>query len=178
MKRDDDEDRVPSAEERTRAHALAARIDALMAGAPLPPALEAEERELLEAAASIHEALAPDARAAAHCDRLLEEVFSGRPVRVARADAPIPIRRLRRAAPWLVAAASLAACLLLALWPAGNPPPARTRDVHTCSRPADALVGPIGRAEAGDASRRLDVVYADRMVGYRSVILSTRRPSP
>jgi hypothetical protein len=35
------------------------------------------------------------------------------------------------------------------------------------SRPSDALIGPIEREQAGDASARLDTIFADRLDLYR-----------
>ncbi|MDQ3371012.1 MAG: hypothetical protein M3680_36805, partial [Myxococcota bacterium] len=43
------------------------------------------------------------------------------------------------------------------------------------SRPADPLIGPIPRDEAGNASARIDYIFADRLDGYRQRRLETKR---
>ena len=45
------------------------------------------------------------------------------------------------------------------------------------SRPADALIGPIARDRAGDASARIDAIFADRLDGFRTRRLA-RRAAP
>jgi hypothetical protein len=35
------------------------------------------------------------------------------------------------------------------------------------SRPTDSLFGPIARDRAGDATTRIDTIFADRLDGYR-----------
>jgi hypothetical protein len=42
-------------------------------------------------------------------------------------------------------------------------------------RSADALIGPISRESAGDASARIDAIYADRLDGYRERRLARGR---
>ena len=39
------------------------------------------------------------------------------------------------------------------------------------SRPTDSLIGPIERVHAGDASARIDTIFADRLDGYREIRL-------
>jgi hypothetical protein len=46
---------------------------------------------------------------------------------------------------------------------------------HLTSRPADPLIGPISREHAGDASTRIDTIYADRLDGYRERKLARGR---
>jgi hypothetical protein len=46
---------------------------------------------------------------------------------------------------------------------------------HQRSRPADPLIGVIGRDRAGDAAARLDVIYADRLDGFRERTLTAPR---
>jgi hypothetical protein len=83
---------------------------------------------------------------------------------------------LRRWAPWSVAAAStLVAAAAVLLWlrapqrvaPQAAALPALPEIER--SRPADALVGPITREHAGDASARIDTIFADRLDGYREI---------
>ena len=48
------------------------------------------------------------------------------------------------------------------------PRPRRARvPTSWTSRPADPLIGPIAREHAGDASTRIDTIFADRLDGYR-----------
>ena len=96
---------------------------------------------------------------------------------------PIARGRSRRWVPWAVAAAStlVAAAAILLLW---LRVPQQTTVVHETaqiptswtSRPADPLVGPISREHAGDASSRIDYLFADRLDGYRERRLSGGKP--
>jgi len=43
------------------------------------------------------------------------------------------------------------------------------------SRPADQLIGPIARERAGDASARMDTIFADRLDGFRERQLARKR---
>ncbi len=97
--------------------------------------------------------------------------------------------RLLRVLPWAVATASVAAALVLALGhprlrPSfallGSPPTASVtaavatelaREPWHRSRPADALIGEIPRRHAGAASDRIDIIFADRLSGYRQLRL-------
>jgi hypothetical protein len=75
---------------------------------------------------------------------------------------------IRRWAPWAIAGAStlVAAAAIAMLW-LRSPVVARVRPEWT-SRPADALVGPIAPERAGDASARIDAIFADRLDGFRA----------
>lgn len=91
--------------------------------------------------------------------------------------------RFFRALPWGVAAVSVAAALALVLWQGrgvGLSPAAPTLVAETTapaldtmhrSRPAGALVGEIPRERADAARARIDMIYADRMIGYRDLRL-------
>lgn len=90
--------------------------------------------------------------------------------------------RYLRALPWAVAMASVAAALLLALWQSRSGPLAPQAptvvaesapglDTVHRSRPADALIGEIPRPRADAARARIDMIYADRLVGYRDLRL-------
>jgi hypothetical protein len=46
--------------------------------------------------------------------------------------------------------------------------------VEWTSRPADSLIGPIARDRAGDASARIDAIFADRLDGFRARRLTPR----
>jgi hypothetical protein len=84
--------------------------------------------------------------------------------------------RLGKVIPWAFTAVAAAAALFFALQrpaperTASLPEPASLSEVHR-SRPADALIGQIPRDRAERASDRLDVIYADRMAGYRDLHL-------
>ena len=83
---------------------------------------------------------------------------------------PISRGRARRWAPWAIAATTTlvaaAAVLLLLLRPAPRQATASLPTAWT-SRPTDSLFGPIERDRAGDASTRIDTIFADRLDGYR-----------
>jgi len=72
----------------------------------------------------------------------------------------------------------VAAAALLVLWlrPA-EPPRVTSVPQEWTSRSADALIGPIGRDRAGDASARIDAIFADRLDGFRARRLA-RRAAP
>jgi hypothetical protein len=168
-----DDDATPA--ERARAKTFGELVDKTIAGRT-PPAMNADDRALLEVATVIRAAsgnarLAPSAQRAAVEDALRRAVggvgggASGSITSISRA-------RGRRWAPWVIAGAStlVAAAALLVLWL--RPPRTIERAAASVpatwrSRPADALIGPIDRARAGDASARIDAIFADRLDGYR-----------
>ena len=164
MSRDEENESTP--EEKARAHRLARLVDDMLAGEPAPPALEAEDRALLETATAIHAAMGKSAPLEpAETSRLVESAFAG--------PAPLsPPRRgwLRRRGPWMVAAMSAAVAIVFVL-----ADPVRKQEAPPAAKAArptpDQLVGRIDEKDSGDASRRLDVLYADRLTGYRSVKL-------
>lgn len=85
-------------------------------------------------------------------------------------------KRLTRIIPWAIATAAAAAALFMMLRQPALPTRAtpeaepRVSVVHR-SRPADALIGQIPRERADWASERLDIIYADRLAGYRNLRL-------
>lgn len=91
--------------------------------------------------------------------------------------------RFQRVLPWSVAAISVAAALLLALRTPRAPArdasaraePPRLDAMHR-SRPADGLIGEIPRQRSAAASDRIDMIYADRLMGYRDLRLRGGRP--
>lgn len=111
--------------------------------------------------------------------------------RVERPDGVIDLRGARerrrarffRVLPWAVTTASVAAALALVLWQDRGAGPSRSAsplvaettapalDVTHRSRPAGDLVGEIPRARADAARARIDIIYADRMNGYRDLRL-------
>lgn len=190
----DDRDAIPEPDlpatdsEKHRARAFGDLMDDMLAGEAPPPAVEANQRDLLEMATSLraqigHMPLADDRR-----DDLIDSAFRaavGAPATqsvdagAAEAASMSDWRaRSRKVIPWvgMVAAAAAAAVLLL------TRPAPRTHTVETVverpvlsiqhlSRPSDALIGKIDPARAGDATSRIDMIYADRLAGYRDLRL-------
>ncbi len=98
--------------------------------------------------------------------------------------------RFLRVLPWSVTVASVAAALVLVFWqgqrgeliPGGGLSSTEERaagaaglatalqDVHH-SRPSDVLIGEIARPRAAAARARIDMIYADRLSGYRDLRL-------
>lgn len=231
--RDPGPDAPASASEQGRADAFGRWVDAMMAGEPLPPAMDSDNRVLLETAtvvvASSRAMELGEDRARLLVDQALEAAMVGRreddppsgeswtppsgtPLRVAgavdrlqvarpgEADQAarsttdmIPARRradrVVRHLPWVVASIAAAAAVILFVT---RPPDRdagrghRTRgrsaqvqrtprpielSVENTSRSADSLIGVIDRPQAAQASSRLDVVFADRLSGYRDLML-------
>jgi hypothetical protein len=161
-------------------------VEKTLSGPP-PPAMSADDRALLEVATVIRATrgnveLAPGRQRAIVEDALRQAI--GDAPASSGAQAPIARPAGRRWVPWLVAGASaaVAAAAILTLWlrapgaggqggvlaermPAGSP---AALPAEWTSRPADALVGPIARPHAGDASARIDAIFADRLAGYRA----------
>jgi hypothetical protein len=165
----------PTPTELARARRFAELVDKTLSG-PTPPAVSADDRALLEVATVIratrgHLELAPSRQRAIVEDALRQAVGDA----PANRGAATPIERApRRRAPWLIAGAStlVAAAAIAVLWlRAPRTVPEQTvvsAPVEWRSRPADPLVGPIPRERAGDASARIDAIFADRLDGYRA----------
>lgn len=173
--------------ERGDAVSLARLVDDMLEGRAAPPAMDAEERALLETATQVHASLGEAGLPPARAKALLDGVFPRRdpstsvvvgagvpgrrpttvPPRPAsvtnlnvKAATPRPALRARLALPWAVAILSAAAAL--ALWLRSPETPPAGAHAHRL-RSADAVVGePIARAHAADASARLDALVADR----------------
>ena len=212
--------------EQTRAEAFGRLVDGLLAGDALPPAMDSEDRALVEAATVVMASSrviepAPE-RTRRRVAQALEAAILRRRGDTPRAETPpagvLPLARpdtaeddpnersvtdvttrrrrrgdqIARVLPWAVA--SLAAAAAIVLFVARPPHKERTgvesaevapappddRDVpldvtHT-SRPSDPLVGPFAEAERGKATQRIDLIFADRMAGYRD--LAFRRALP
>jgi len=174
-----DPEAEPTPAELAHARRFAELVDKTLAGRT-PPAMSADDRALLEVATVIRATrgqleLAP-ARQHAVVEDALRQAIGARP---APGGSVTPIARApaRRWAPWIVAGAStlVAAAALLVLWlrPAGRTPV----PPEWTSRSADALIGPIARDRAGDASARIDAIFADRLDGFRARRLA-RRAAP
>jgi hypothetical protein len=197
-----------SSSERARAEGFARLVDGLLAGEPIPPAMDSEDRALLEAAtmvvASTQEVRLSAERTRTLVDDALEQALTGenrrntspplgddegdKPRRAREDTDVIRINRRRadrfvRALPWVVATVAAAAAILLFFTRPENLGDTTGQEVaqqgayslsHR-SRPADTLVGQIPREASGDASTRLDMIYTDRLAGYRDLTL--RQPA-
>jgi hypothetical protein len=171
-----DPDREPTPAELAHAQRFAELVDKTLSGRT-PPAVSADDRALLEVATVIRAGhgnaeLAP-ARQRSIVEDALRQAIGDAPN--ARPVTPIAKARTRRSVPWIVAGAStlVAAAALAMLWLRPPAPTARARasvamPAEWTSRPADALVGPIARDHAGDASARIDAIFAERLDGYRA----------
>ena len=219
--RDDDAPVTPG--EQSRAEAFGRWVDGLMAGEQLPPAMDSEDRAMVEAAtvvmASSHAVELSPERTRRLVDQALEAAVLGRkraprgpaadlPATTSQ-DAPrvavtsqIPVTRggddraaassatdLRvtrrrvdrvvRTVPWVVAITAAAAAVIFFLVRPGDrdrevaeKPRAELRlSVSNTSRPADPLVGVIERGSSDRARERLDIIFADRMDGYRDLTI-------
>ena len=187
------EDEAASAEETEQAAAFANFIDTLVAGDSLPAVMGADERALVDTAAILRANLRTDEQVTAGVPALVDQVMSrvvteagakqarSEAMNRASEEAADPgiidlarrRRRRRRLASFGIVAAAAAAALVFVL---RTPPPTTgTARVSTelsmshRSRSADALIGQIPRAKAGQASDRIDTIYADRMAGYRDL---------
>jgi hypothetical protein len=174
-----DPDAEPSSAELAHARRFADLVDKTLAGRT-PPAMSADDRALLEVATVIRAThgnldLAPAQRTAVVEDALRQAIGAG--PAASASVAPIARARARRWAPWAIAGAStlVAAAALAMLWlrPADRRPPTGV-PVEWTSRPADSLIGPIARDRAGDASARIDAIFADRLDGFRARRLAHR----
>lgn len=182
-----DPDAEPSPGERAHARRFAELVDKALLGRT-PPAMPAEDRALLEVATVIratrgHLELAAD-RQRAIAEAALRDAIGAAPVTAAPIAAQAQSGRGRgrdrgrdRWAPWTVAGASalVAAAAIAVLWlrphpmsTIGDAAAHRAAPAAWRSRPTDPLIGPIARDRAGDASARLDAIFADRLDGFRA----------
>jgi hypothetical protein len=176
-----DPDAEVTASERAHAKTFAELVDKTLAGRT-PPAMSADDRALLEVATVIRAAHGGLDLAASKKRSIVEDALrqavGGVAATTSGGVAPIPISRARRWAPWGVASASMAvaAAAIVVLWlrvpvrPSTNRAPIEAASV-------DSLVGPIAKEHAGDASARIDIIFADRLDGYRDRALAPRRGS-
>jgi len=179
-----DDDATPS--ERARAKTFADLVDKTLSGRT-PPAMSADDRALLEVATVIRAAHGnaelPQAKQRSLVEDALRQAIGQKPSAGSSLSTTLSIDmargRARRMAPWLIAGTTtlVAAAALLLLWLR----PHRSGDVAATaqqvpltwkSRPSDPLIGPIARERAGDASARIDYIFADRLDGYRERRLS------
>jgi hypothetical protein len=179
-----DADATPT--ERTRAKAFADLVDKALAGRTTPPAMSADDRALLEVATVIRAATGkaelPAAKRTSIVEDALRQALGGAGA-TTRSGGIVPIERARkRWVPWTIAATStlIAAAAILLLWLRAPgrvhvPEDVAQMPAHWKSRPADALIGPITPDRVGDASMRIDSIYADRLAGYRERTLARGR---
>ena len=181
MANDDDDIPAPDAEatsaERAHAKTFAELVDKTLAGRT-PPAMSAEDRALVEVATVIRAASGASALSASAQRSIIEDALKqaigGGGASLAGASGTVtPIQRARaRKLPWVIAATSTLAAVaaLAALWlrsPRAIERAAADVPLAWRSRPADALIGPIDPERSGDASTRIDAIFADRLDGYR-----------
>ncbi|HSN25898.1 MAG TPA: hypothetical protein VLT45_06415 [Kofleriaceae bacterium] len=163
--------------ERAHAKTFADLVEKTLAGRmPRQPVMSADDRALLEVATVIR-AASGKVELPAQTKRSLVEEALEQAVGGGGASAVVPLARARRRwVPWTVAAVSSAvAAAAITLLIVRTPPrtaPAPTAAVAPLpidqrSRPTDSLFGPIARDHAGDASSRIDTIFADRLDGYR-----------
>jgi len=174
-------DAEPTASERAHAKTFADLVDKTLSGRT-PPAMSADDRALLEVATVIRAAHGkvelPESRQRSAIEDALRSRVS------APSSGVVPITRsisfLGARAPWIVAGVSaLCAAAAILLWlRAPKPTAAVAAKIPTAwkSRPTDALIGTITREHAGEASTRIDTIFADRMDGYRDRRLTGGKP--
>lgn len=177
-------DAEPTAAERAHAKTFADLVEKTLAGRT-PPAMSADDRALLEVATVIRatsgnvELAAPRRRAIV--EDALRQAIGGTGAQASGSVVPIARGRARRWAPWAIAGGStlVAAAAVLALWLRGpgriQAPQAAEIPTRWKSRPADPLIGPIARERVGDASTRIDAIFANRLDGYRERKLARGR---
>jgi hypothetical protein len=145
--------------------------------------MSADDRALLEVATVIRAASGGLPLSAAKQRTLVEDVLrqavgagaggaGASHGSAAGAVTPIARGRARRWAPWMIAGAStlVAAAAVALFWIRAPRPAAAVAEAVPASwrsRPADPLIGPIPRERAGDASARIDYIFADRLEGFR-----------
>jgi hypothetical protein len=160
-----DDEPPPNEEELREAESFGTAVDHLLAGEPTGP-----RDELVQASQMI--------RAAVREERLAEERRNALIEQAMRAALARPASRARP----LTALVALAASLLLAIgvaltvWkgaPSGPRHAAPPVPEEMLSRSSNELMGRPFADRAG-ASQRLDLVFADRMSGYRQVRLLAR----
>lgn len=167
-------DDEPTAAERAHAKTFGELVDKTLAGRT-PAAMSTDDRTLLEVATVIRAAHGNAELAAATrrgvVEDALRQAVGGAGAATSGSVLPISRGRIRRWAPWTVAATStLVAAAAIALWlraPQRVAPAQAALPIEWKSRPADPLIGPISHERAGDAGARLDAIFADRLDGYR-----------
>jgi hypothetical protein len=172
--------------ERAHAKTFADIVDKTLSGRT-PAAMSADDRALVEVATVIRAANGTMELAPSKQRSIIEEALRqavGAAAGMSGSVTPIARGRAKRWLPWTIAAAStlVAAAAILLLWLRVPPttvvqaPQAAAVPTSWTSRPADPLIGPIAREHAGDASSRIDYLFADRLDGFRERRLSGGKP--
>jgi hypothetical protein len=179
-------DAEASASERSHAKTFAELVDKTLAGRT-PPAMSADDRALLEVATVIRATSGNvelgTAKTRSIVEDALRQAIGGASPQASGTIVPIGAARTRRAAPWIVAGASVlvAAAAVLLFWlrsPERAPAAPVAMPTEWKSRPADPLIGPIAHERVGDAGTRIDTIFADRLDGYRDRTMSARGRKP
>lgn len=172
--------------ERMHARTFADIIDKALTN-KTPAAMSADDRALVDVATVIRAAnakieLAPEKQRSIVEDAL-RQAIGGAPASASSSVTPIGKKpRTKRWMPWAITAVTtaIAAAAVLVLWLRApktqyveKPAVAKLPETWR-SRPVDPLIGPIARESAGDASSRIDYIFADRLDGYRDRRLSGR----
>ncbi|MBA3462931.1 MAG: hypothetical protein H0T46_23445 [Deltaproteobacteria bacterium] len=185
---DPDMEATPS--ERAHAKAFADIIDKAIAG-KTPPAMSADDRALVEVATVIRAANGQLELSANRQRSLVEDALRQAVGGVAASGSgagvtPIARPRAKKWVPWAITGLStaVAAAAVLVLWLRApetkvvEKPAVAKVPASWTSRPADPLIGPIAREQAGDASSRIDYIFADRLDGYRERRMTPRGGKP
>jgi hypothetical protein len=184
-----DPDKPATGTERSHAKTFGELVDKSLSGTRLPPAMSADDRALLEVATVIRAAHGNAELGASRTRSIVEDALrqavGGATSGTSGNVTSIETARSRRWAPWVIAGASavvaVAALLLFWLRPAPHVAPRATAQqipVQWKSRPTDDLIGPIAPERVGDASTRIDTIFADRLDGYRDRTLAGRGRKP
>ncbi len=181
-------DAEATSSERAHAKTFADIVDKDLLGRT-PVAMSADDRALLEVATVIRAANGGMELSATKQRSIVEDALRqalggvGAGAGASGSVTPIARGRAKRWMPWAVTAVStiVAAAAVLVLWlraPQQTTVIQETAQVPASwtSRPADPLVGPIAREQSGDASSRIDYLFADRLDGYRERRLSGGKP--
>ncbi len=181
-------DAEPSSTERAHAKTFGELVEKTLSGRT-PPAMSADDRALLEVATVIRATSGnvelSNSKRRSIVEDALRQAVGGTSATTSGSVVPIARARSRRWAPWAIAGAStlVAVAAVLLFWlrspsPHGQPISPATASVPTQwkSRPADPLIGPIARKNAGDAYSRIDTIFADRLDGYRERTFARRNP--
>jgi hypothetical protein len=199
--RDDipDADAPASRTEETGAAEFADNVSRVLDGERLPPAMTAEQRSLANFASMIRSStrdvvLSEEKRTSIVSQALGRAAKDERPLSISAIEAIQPIKKDKNKdevkdsggdpgsgknllLPWSLALVASAAAL--ALWfgtrnPATSAPRADSVEIkeHHRSRHSDALIGAIARQDSDRASARIDVIFANRMHGYRDLQLT------
>lgn len=179
-----DAEATPS--ERAHAKTFADIVDKDLLGRT-PVAMSADDRALLEVATVIRAANGgmelSSTKQRSIVEDALRQALGGVGAGASGSVTPITRGRAKRWMPWAVTAVStmVAAAAVLVLWLRAPEPTTVIQETAQVpaswtSRPADPLVGPIAREHAGDASSRIDYLFADRLDGYRERRLSGGKP--